>query len=314
MIWEKVNIQIQGKEQKATAPLIISASRATDIPAFYAKEFIKQFRKGYLYKKNPFNGTEELISFKNTRLIVFWTKFAQTIMPYLDELNDKNINYYFQFTLNDYQKHNLEPFVPALEKRIESFIHLSEKIGKEKVIWRFDPVLLTKGATFEELINRIENIARKLHPFTEKMVFSFADFSYRKVQNKLRKAKINYIELSDNEKDNFAKQLAHRLQKYNLEISTCAQKIDLSAYGITHNKCIDDELIIRLFPNDKVLVNFIKPHLQTKKLKDKGQRKYCGCIYSKDIGAYNTCPFLCTYCYAVSSGKAVEKNKRNFLK
>lgn len=314
MIWEKVNIRVQEKEEKAVAPLIISASRATDIPAFFAEKFISQFRKGYLYKKNPFNGKKELISFKNTRLIVFWTKFAEPILPCLDELRDKNINYYFQFTVNDYQKQNLEPFVPKLEKRIESFIRLSKKIGKEKVIWRFDPVLFTNDETFEKMINRIENIAKKLYPFTEKLVFSFADFSYRKVQNKLSKAQINYIELSDNEKDTFAKQLANRLQKYNLKISTCAQKIDLSAYGITHNKCIDDELIMRLFPDDKVLVKFIEPHLKTKKLKDKGQRKYCGCIYSKDIGAYNTCSFMCTYCYAVSSGKAVEKNKRSFLK
>ncbi|MCF6241451.1 MAG: DUF1848 domain-containing protein [Bacteroidales bacterium] len=309
MIWKKVNIKLQEKSLKATAPVIISASRATDIPAFYAKEFMKQFRKGYLYKKNPFNGKKELISFKNTRLIVFWTKFAEAILPYLDELDEKNIHYYFQFTLNDYKKHNLEPYVPSLEKRIESFIKLSDKIGKEKVIWRFDPVILLKNETSEELINRIENIARRLFPFTEKMVFSFADFSYRKVQNKFRKAQVDHIALSDNEKHKFSQQLAEQLQKYKLKISTCAQKIDLSAYGITHNKCIDDELIIRLFPKDKVLMNFIKPYLGTKKLKDKGQRKYCGCIYSKDIGTYNTCSYLCLYCYAVSSKEAVEKNK-----
>ena len=307
MIWEKINIKINRQDIPATAPLIISASRATDIPAFYAKEFIEKLNRSYLYKTNPFNGKKELISFQKTRLIVFWSKYPEPIIPYLDELDQKNIGYYFLFTLNDYEKENLEPHLPPLSKRIETFIRLSEKIGKEKVIWRFDPVLLLKNQAIEEILEKIENIARKIHPYTEKLIFSFADFSYRKVQNSLNRNSIKWHELSESEKLIFSENLAKRLNPYGLKISTCAQKIDLSGYGILHNKCIDDELIVRLFPNDQILMNFIQPNLGTKKLKDKGQRKYCGCIYSKDIGAYNTCPFLCTYCYATSSAKSVHR-------
>ena len=228
-------------------------------------------------------------------------------MPYLVHLDNIGINYYFQFTLNDYEKENLEPFVPSLQKRIDNFIQLSEKIGKEKLIWRFDPILLTENLTDNELIKRIENIARQIYQYTNKLVFSFTDFSYRKVQNSLKRNTIKYIEITDNEKEIFAEKLSKRIKPYGLKISTCAQKIDLSAFGITHNKCIDDELIVRLFANDKLLMNFIKPHLGTKKLKDKGQRKNCGCIYSKDIGKYNTCAFMCRYCYANTSIKIKKK-------
>jgi len=313
MIWLKKNIEINGEKHSATAPVIVSASRATDIPAFFAKEFMHTLRKDYLYKTNPFNGKKELISFQNTRLIVFWSKNPAPIIPYLDEIDKKSIHYYFQYTLNDYEK-DLEPFVPALNKRIETFIRLSEKIGKEKVIWRFDPVLLLQNQDLEEIIGRIENIAKQIHLFTEKLVFSFADFTYRKVQNNLRKAGIEYRELSDTEKRTFSEKLAQRLKPYGLQISTCAQKIELSEFGITHNKCIDDDLIVRLFPKDKALSELIQPYIGTKKLKDKGQRKYCGCIYSKDIGKYNTCSFMCTYCYANTSAKAVMKNKNAIFK
>jgi DNA repair photolyase len=309
MIWEKTNIRINNKEVSATAPLIISASRATDIPAFFAKEFMQKIRQGYLFKTNPFNGRKELISFKNTRLIIFWTKFPQALMPFLEELNETGINYYFQFTLNDYEKEKLEPFLPPLQKRIDAFIRLSEKIGKEKVIWRFDPVLLLKNQSFENIISRIENIAKQIHLYTEKLVFSFADFSYRKVQNNLRRSGVDYRELSDNEKYKFAEKLVENLKKYTPTISTCAQSIELSALGINHNKCIDDELIVRLFHEDKALMDFIKPYIGTSKLKDKGQRKYCGCIYSKDAGMYNTCSFMCKYCYANTSEKTVHNNK-----
>ncbi len=309
MIWEKTNIRINNKEALATAPLIISASRATDIPAFFAKEFMQKIRQGYLYKSNPFNGKKELISFKNSRLIVFWTKFPQALIPFLDELDEKGINYYFQFTLNDYEKQKLEPFVPPLQKRIDVFIRLAEKIGKEKVVWRFDPILLIKNSSFDEIILRIENIAKQIHLYTEKLVFSFADFSYRKVQNNLMRNGIDYRELSDSEKYIFAEKLVGKLKKYKLAISSCAQSIELSTLGISHNKCIDDELITHLFYNDKSLMNFIRPAQGASKLKDKGQRKYCGCIYSKDVGMYNTCSFMCKYCYANTSAKAVLNNK-----
>lgn len=306
-------MMIEGQNQEAILPLIISASRATDIPAFFARKFIQTIERGYIYKTNPFNHKKYLISLSSTRLIVFWTKNPAPIMPYLSELDKKNINYYFQFTLNDYEEDGLEPNVPSLVDRIEAFKKLSEKIGKEKVIWRFDPVLLLKNQKTKTLVTRINSIANEIYQYTEKLVFSFADLSYRKVKNNLKRAGIEYHNFTDKEKITFAAELVKQIGQYKLKIATCAQEIELQHLGIMHNKCIDDDLIVKLFPGDKVLMDFIKPNLGTKKLKDKGQRKHCACIYSKDIGTYNTCSYLCNYCYANTSAKMVGNNKQNLF-
>ena len=152
MNWNKTKIGIQsGEVVEAQAPLIISASRSTDIPAFYADWFVSRLKEGYIKWKNPFNGVPLYVSFQNARLIVFWSKNYKPMMKHLDYLNDKGLNYYFQFTLNDYDAEKLEPQVPNVQARINTFIELSEKVGKEKVVWRFDPLILTDKIGVDEL-------------------------------------------------------------------------------------------------------------------------------------------------------------------
>lgn len=124
----------------AQAPVIISASRATDIPAFYAKWFINRLKAGYVIWHNPFNQQPMYVSFKNCKVIVFWTKNPKPLIPLLHKIDQAGLHYYFQFTLNDYMKERLEPNVPPLDARIKMFKELSNPIGKEKVIWRFDPI------------------------------------------------------------------------------------------------------------------------------------------------------------------------------
>lgn len=110
-------------------------------------------------------------------------------------------------------------------------------------------------------------------------------------------------------------------KSWNFEIGTCAEKIPLEKYGIVHNKCVDDDLIIKLFPQDKILMDFLGVKItppdmfnsefgieKTKNNKDTGQREFCGCINSKDIGEYNTCPHLCEYCYANASKELALSN------
>ena len=173
-----------GVTHDATAPVIISASRSTDIPAFYAKWFFNRLEAGYCVWYNPFNQRPMHISFKNCKFIVFWTKNPEPILPYLKELDKRGIKYYFQFTLNDYENEKFEPCLPKLEKRIETFKELSQKIGKERVIWRFDPLILTPNLTTRDLLKRIWNIGNKIFGCTEKLVFSFVDVAaYKKVQN-----------------------------------------------------------------------------------------------------------------------------------
>ncbi len=326
MKWEKVNIKnVLGIDVEAQAPRIISASRATDIPAFYSKWFLDRLNIGYLKWKNPFNGIPLYVSFRNSRLIVFWSKNPNPIIKYLDEIKEHVPNFYFQFTLNDYDKERLEPNVPDVNKRIDIFSKLSEKIGSKKVIWRFDPCLLTNEIGVDELLKRIEYIGNKLVNYTNKLVFSFADIkTYKKVQNNLRREHINYLEFNERTMYELAEGLVKLNSSWNYKLATCAEKIDLKKYGIEHNKCIDDDLIIDLFSEDKDLMDFLGVEVEnqaqqelfnndfkfkkTKENKDKGQREFCGCIVSKDIGEYNTCPHLCEYCYANTSKNIVLNN------
>jgi DNA repair photolyase len=262
--------------------------------------------------KNPFNGTTMYVSFSKARLIVFWSKNPEPIIQHVDFFDKTIKNYYFQFTLNDYDKEKLEPNVPPVAKRLETFIKLSEKIGKQKVIWRFDPLILTDNIGVDELLRKVENIGNQLKGYTEKLVFSFADIKlYKKVVKNLNNSAIKYREFDTETMHEFAAGLQKLNQLWNYKIGTCAEKIPLENFGIEHNKCIDDDLIARLFSHDTTLMNYLgikiipatlfdsKPEFEfTKNNKDKGQRELCGCIISKDIGQYNTCPHLCEYCYA----------------
>jgi DNA repair photolyase len=335
---DRLNIKTeQGKQVEATAPVIISASRSTDIPAFYAKWFFNRLEKGYCVWYNPFNQQSMYISFKNCKAVVFWTKNPEPIIPYLPELDKRGIHYYFQVTLNDYMQEGFEPNVPPLSKRIETFKKLSQLIGKERVIWRFDPLIVTPQLTPRMLLTRIWYVGNELKGYTDKLVFSFVDVkAYRKVQNNLiketsyfTKEDVEKAEMSNAQRMEIVDELVKlrevwKQEGWNLQMATCAEDMELSQYGIEHNCCIDGELMKRIFADDEELVYYLHtgklperdifgeiPPIpaKPKNLKDKGQRKICGCMVSKDIGMYNTCRHFCVYCYANTSKEAVLKNK-----
>lgn len=318
------------------APVIISASRSTDIPAFYARWFINRLAKGYCVWYNPFNQQPMYISFKNTKAVVFWTKNPEPLIECLPELDRRGIHYYFQYTLNDYETEGFEPNVPALEQRIETFKRLSSLIGKEKVIWRFDPLILTETLTPRKILTKIFHIGNKIKGYTDKLVFSFIDVrAYRKVQNNLVKETPFFTKdnvetaeptgkLQEELVEGLAKLRDHwKSEGWNIELATCGEEVDLEKYKIQHNRCIDGELMERIFSDDKEFVYYLRtgklpeadlfggvsePPTVGKNLKDKGQRKVCGCMVSKDIGMYNTCRHFCVYCYANTNKEIVLKN------
>lgn len=335
---DKIHITTDsGERVEAVAPVIISASRSTDIPAFYAKWFFNRLAKGYCAWCNPFNHKKMYVSFEQYKVIVFWTKNPEPILPYLHELDERGIHYYFQVTLNDYTSEGLEPNVPSVEQRVKTFRQLSEMIGHERVIWRFDPLIITPTLTPRDLLSRIWRIGNQLKGFTDKLVFSFVDVrSYRKVQSNLvketscfSKENVDTAEMSDRQRQEIVEGLvklreAWAAQGWKLALATCAEDIDLAKYGIVHNRCIDGELMERLWPDDYDLVYYLRtgklpePDIfgeklpiprDRKNLKDKGQRKACGCMVSKDIGMYNTCRHFCVYCYANTSRECVMRNK-----
>lgn len=339
---EKITItRDNGEQVQATAPVIISASRSTDIPAFYAKWFINRLKAGYCVWYNPFNRQPCYVSFAKTKVVVFWTKNPEPMIPYLHELDERGIHYYFQVTLNDYEEEGFEPGVGNLQHRIEVFKQLSDKIGKEKVIWRFDPLIITKDLTPRKLLTKIYHIGNQLKGYTDKLVFSFIDVrAYRKVQSNLvketnyfTKANVESAEPIEGQIDEIVDGLS-KLRDYwakegwKLTLATCGEKVDLQKYGVEHNRCIDGELMKQIFKEDKELVYYLctgklpektlfgdVPEIplnpkNAAQMKDKGQRLVCGCMISKDIGMYNTCRHLCVYCYANTSKETVLENKK----
>lgn len=323
------------------APLIISASRSTDIPAFYADWFFHRLQKGYSAWTNPFNGVRSYVSYENTRFIVFWSKNPRPLLPYLPILEERGIRCYIQYTLNDYQQEGLEK-VPSLAERIETFKLLVGRLGKGAVIWRFDPLMLTDDITMDSLLRKVQHIGDQLKGFTEKLVFSYADIAiYKKVRRNLEASGIPYHEWETHQMEEFAKRLSEMniRQGWNFQLATCGENIDIAKYGIRHNRCVDGDLITRLAWDDKVLMDFMKvriedvpaptlfggpelpegavllPHNRyfvSTHRKDPGQRQFCECMVSKDIGEYNTCPHLCEYCYAnTTKQQALQNWKRH---
>ena len=339
--WQKAQIQRDnGMIAEAQAPVIISASRSTDIPAFYADWFFHRLKVGYSAWTNPFNGVKSFVSYEKCRFIVFWSKNPKPMLEHLDELKERNIGCYIQYTLNDYEKEGLEKGVPPLEKRIDTFKRLVDQLGQGRVIWRFDPLILTDQIGLDDLLEKVENIGDQLNGYTEKLVFSYADIaSYKKVKANLEKSHVNYVEWTTNQMVEFAQKLSELNQKWHYQLATCGEKIDIEQYGILHNRCVDDDLMIRFAHHDKALMDFLGVKIKTvvnslfgmepvpenaimlsdtqyalkeKDNHDKGQRQFCGCMVSKDIGEYNTCPHLCEYCYAnASKEKAVGNYKKH---
>ncbi len=328
--WSHTEINIDGRLVKAQAPIIVSASRSTDIPAFYTDWFFKRLEIGYSAWINPFNGVKSYVAYNKTRFIVFWSKNPRPLLEHLDELKERNIKCYIQYTLNDYEKERLEK-VPSLKERIETFKLLVDSLGKGSVVWRFDPMLLTDDITIDNLLNKVRNIGDQLKGYTEKLVFSYADIGlYKKVKANLEKNGIPYHEWTVAQMNEFAERLsAMNIDRgWNYDLATCGEKIDIEKYGIKHNRCIDGDLITRIAWKDEELMRFMKVKIKDRAMpsffgeevlpngaislpenkyfvsahkKDPGQRELCGCMAAKDIGEYNTCPHLCEYCYANTS-------------
>ncbi len=332
--WDKVPLSVpdpadpsQSRTVEAITPLIISASRSTDIPAFYGDWFMARLAKGYVKWKSPFGGSPLFISFEKTRVFVFWSKNPAPFFPQLDILDRSGYGYYFLFTLNNYDTGGLEPGVPPLSERIGTFIQLSRRIGKSRVVWRYDPLVLTEDSTVQGLLDKIQGIGDQITPFTDQMVFSFVDImKYPKVRRNLNGAGMSGArEFTDSEIDEFCSGLAGLNQRWGISLNACAGGRDLSRFGIGRGQCISPDLMIREFGNDRKLMDFLQPDNQQsprgpgntadrfRRLKDPGQRNTCWCIVSKDIGQYSTCMHLCTYCYANTSVERVRHTYSRYI-
>ncbi len=276
--------------------MIISVSRRTDIPSFYSDWFFNRIKEKYVLVPNPFN--EKMISKVNLHpdvvdCIVFWTKNPLPMLNKLEKLKD--YKYYFQFTLNPYGK-DIECNIPSLGKRIEIFKNLSEKIGREKVIWRYDPILINEQYNLNFHKEAFDKIAFELKDYTDKCMLGFIDH-YRHIISTLKQFNINRLEMNDIIK--MSKSFKQATDKYGLILETCTKKVDLTSYGIESGLCVDKYLIEKI----------IGYPISIKK--DKNQRDICNCVESIDIGTYESCLNNCIYCYAIRGNNNTVLNKMN---
>ena len=210
-----------------------------------------------------FGTTNTHVSYVKTKFIVFWSKNPKPLLKYIDLLKEKRIGCYIQYTLNDYVAEGLERGVPSVDERIETFKQLVDKLGKGSVIWRFDPMILTDKISVDDLLRKVEYIGDRLLGYTEKLVFSFADITeYRKVKSNLEKNGINYHVWTEEEMLIFAERLSELNKKWGYELATCGEKIDIEQFGIKHNHCVDDDLMIRLAHEDRDLMKFLEVEIK----------------------------------------------------
>jgi len=278
--------------------MIISASRRTDIPSYYSEWLFNRIKEKFVYVRNPFNTRQINVINLDPELIdciVFWSKNPKPMIDNLSLLKD--YSYYFQFTLTPYES-DVEVKLPPKTEIIETFKKLSDIIGSQKVIWRYDPILISNKYNTAYHIDKFEKMASVLNGYTEKVTFSFIDF-YKKITENIKLLEI--VEISTEEKNIIAQNFSEIARNNNFSIDTCAEDIDLSKYGITHARCIDDRLISKITGNNLLIE------------KDKNQRQECGCVRSIDIGEYNSCSNGCVYCYANHNNNIVENNIKKHI-
>lgn len=260
--------------------MILSVSRRTDIPAFYWDWFLEGLEKGEILVPNPYNDSmwrKVVFDKKDIDIIVFWSKNPKKILRDLDKL--KGIPFYLHCTLTSYDT-DIEANVPKKSQTLRVLEKLSKKIGKERIIWRYDPIIINEKYSMEYHLKYFELLCKKFKYISNKVVISFLE-EYEKIKGSFR-----YRIPAYEEKMGLVKEFKRISSKYGLKLSGCCQKEDYSEYGVGGNACIDRKLI----------ENIIGEKLETRK--EPYRREKCNCIESIDIGWYSSCNHGCIYCYA----------------
>ncbi len=289
--------------------MIISASRRTDIPAFYGEWFRARLEAGFFDRVNPYNPSQiKRISLApaDVDCFVFWTKNPAPFLETLKYLNMLNYKYYFQLTLNDYPDF-FEPGLPSVEKRVEALRRLSDIISPEKIVWRYDPIVISDVTPVEYHLERFDRLCKAIADNVGRAVISFM-VHYKKVRRALENLEIRkgvkFIDMAEPENqaplNETAAGLAGIAARRGVSLYSCCAHPEIKKHGIYPAACIDGEHIKKLFNAEK---NFKK---------DKSQRKDCLCVESADMGVYDTCPHGCVYCYAtMNQARAAENFKKH---
>lgn len=275
--------------------MILSASRRTDIPSFYSQWFMNRLKEGYVLTRNPMNLSQisrVILSPELIDCIIFWTKDPENMMDKLPQLEAMGYHYYFQFTLTPYGR-DIERNLRDKKDIRNTFRQLSERIGRQRVIWRYDPIILNEEYSMDYHIKSFTELCDGLSEYTKSCTISFVDV-YSKISKQVKDNVIKVI--PEEQMHQLAAELSRIGRMYEIELQACCEKLNLSEDGIKSATCID-----------KVMVERICGHSLNIK-KDKNQREGCGCSQSVDIGVYNTCMHGCIYCYANHSDSSIYKN------
>ncbi len=272
--------------------MIINTGSRTDTVQYYTKWLLKRFEEGFVYSRNP------MFPHKVTRYelnpnvldcVVFCSKNYEPILDDITKITDK-FNTYFHYTITAYGK-DIEPNVPNIDKSIETLINLSEIVGKQRIAWRYDPILLTKTYTKEVHYKTFDYMAERLSPYIDRCIFSFVEM-YKKLQTNMPEI----ILLTDNDKNEIAKNIGYIAKKHNIIIQTCATNGNYEKYNINPSGCMTSEIL------------GTANNITFKSLKHSGNRNDCNCMENRNIGDYDTCPNGCKYCYANQNPKIALEN------
>lgn len=262
--------------------MIINTGGRTDTVQYYTDWLLNRFNEGYVLSRNPLfpnKVTRYELTPDKVDCVVFCSKNYAPILPRIQEITDK-FNTYFHYTITAYGK-DIEPGVPTIDESIETLIKLSKIVGKQRISWRYDPVLLTEKYTIERHLETFEYMAEKIAPYIDRCVFSFVEM-YKKLEYNMPEI----IPMNENDIKKIAQGLGSIAKKYDIHIQTCGTNGDFSEYDIHSSGCMTLDILEKA------------NEIEFKKLKHKGMRQGCHCIESRDIGAYNTCLNGCKYCYA----------------
>ncbi|MCL2108745.1 MAG: DUF1848 domain-containing protein [Oscillospiraceae bacterium] len=265
--------------------MIISASRRTDIPAFYADWFTNRLNAGYCLVKNPFNHAQiRQVSLlpRDVDGIVFWTKNAAPILPKIPQLD--KFKFYFQYTITPYHSDIESGLADKQKVIIPSFVKLAENIGRERVIWRYDPIIITERYNFQYHVGGFSRLCELLAGSTQKCVISFV-VNYKSAAKNLSAVGSKTLDIS--EKVKLVSELLKIAKSHEIELCACCEIPELYELGVSEISCVDAGLFGVQFPRDK------------------HQREGCNCVKSVDIGGYNSCLNGCKYCYANHAGAEV---------
>ena len=268
---------------------IVSASRRTDIPAFYSSWLMNRLREGYALVPNPFNPRQVSrvdLRPEQVACLVLVTKDPRPMLPHLDELEDRGYRFLFQVTVTGLPRF-LESGVPELSAVTAAVRQLAGRIGRGRVTWRFDPILLTGSDTADAPLATFRTIAEQLEGSVDRVIVSFAR-EYAAVKSRLRTMghEVTFLGPDPHLKERIAAGLAEEAARHRMAVQSCAEPHLLAPFGIPPGRCIDTDQIRDLFG------------IEFRAGKAQGQRSACLCAQSADLGIYGTCPHRCLYCYA----------------